>query len=338
MIKVKEIIDFFCTSVENGTAKSLDELMRTIPGYVHMHEQKGAEEMNWTMAQEYYRICQKMCDDLLLVNVKHNNMICIANEYIAVPSGVNTNPDIHQHKLDTGFYDFKYRGFPYIYEHFKGSVVPIVGIKPNGNDDIGTAYYIGDHMFVTAAHCITDLQKFKLLKGDGTLKLKEVWFAKDQDTLYFDLAVIVIDDDFDAPSFDYWEPCVLDEVMVMGYPPIPNLYPVLTAETASVGAYLKSSIGQVVGDTTAYRSNLDSFLITARVKGGNSGGPVINCTGQVVGTVVEIPFDSLRGSDTGRYDIMGYGICLPAKYTKDLMENPDKCMLINEVDYFKVSV
>ena len=165
-----------------------------------------------------------------------------------------------------------------------------------------------------------------------------MWFAKDQDTLYFDLAVIVIDDDFDAPSFDYWEPCVLDEVMVMGYPPIPNLYPVLTAETASVGAYLKSSIGQVVGDTTAYRSNLDSFLITARVKGGNSGGPVINCTGQVVGTVVEIPFDSLRGSDTGRYDIMGYGICLPAKYTKDLMENPDKCMLINEGDYFKVSV
>ncbi len=44
----------------------------------------------------------------------------------------------------------------------------------------------------------TDLQKYKLLKGDGALKLKEVWFAKDQDTLYFDLAVIVIDDDFDA--------------------------------------------------------------------------------------------------------------------------------------------
>lgn len=70
MMKVKDIIEFFSTSVENGMAKSLDELMRTIPGYVHMHEQNGAEEMNWTMAQEYYRICQKMCDDLLHVNVK----------------------------------------------------------------------------------------------------------------------------------------------------------------------------------------------------------------------------------------------------------------------------
>lgn len=121
-----------------------------------------------------------------------------------------------------------------------------------------------------------------------------------------------------------------------GYPPIPNLYPVLTAETASVGAYLKSAIGQVVGDTTAYRSNLDSFLITARVKGGNSGGPVINCMGQVIGTVVEIPFDSLRGSDTRRYDIMGYGICLPAKNTKELMDNPEKCMLISEGGILKL--
>lgn len=46
-----------------------------------------------------------MCNDLILMNVKHNNIICIANEYIAVPSGVNTNPAIHLNKLDTGFYN-----------------------------------------------------------------------------------------------------------------------------------------------------------------------------------------------------------------------------------------
>ena len=66
-------------------------------------------------------------------------------------------------------------------------------------------------------------------------------------------------------------------------------------------------------------STLDFFVITARVKGGNSGSPVINRDGYVVGTVFQIPFDSQGGADGGRYDIMGYGICLPSKYIMDLI-------------------
>ena len=34
--------------------------------------------------------------------------------------------------------------------------------------------------------------------------------------------------------------------------------------------------GQVIGADTPYMLQLDFFLINARVKGGNSGGPVIN--------------------------------------------------------------
>lgn len=54
------------------------------------------------------------------------------------------------------------------------------------------------------------------------------------------------------------------------------------------------------------------------MKGGNSGSPVINEYGKVVGMVFEIPFDSKAGSEGGRYDIMGFGICFPSKYIQEL--------------------
>ena len=80
--------------------------------------------------------------------------------------------------------------------------------------------------------------------------------------------------------------------------------------------------------------NLIFFVITARVKGGNSGCPVINNEGYVVGTVFQIPFDSYGGSDGGRYDIMGYGVCLPSKYVIDLSKNPDIHQLVSKDGYY----
>ena len=42
------------------------------------------------MAQEYYRICEKMCDDLLLINVQPNRTMCLGNEiFLQFPCGIN---------------------------------------------------------------------------------------------------------------------------------------------------------------------------------------------------------------------------------------------------------
>ena len=104
------------------------------------------------------------------------------------------------------------------------------------------------------------------------------------------------------------------------------MLPIQTVETATVGAVIpqqKSAIGEVVAPAKNYFSQLDYFIINARVKGGNSGGPVINQWGKVIGTVVETPFDSQGGSASGRYDIMGYGLCLPSKYVTQIIDNPD---------------
>ena len=138
------------------------------------------------------------------------------------------------------------------------------------------------------------------------------------------MAIIVTDDEIDIPTLRFDEAVVLDPVVVMGYPPIPGMFPIQTTETATVGALIphqKSAIGEVVSPSKNYISKLDYFIINARVKGANSGGPVINQCGKVIGTVVETPFDSQGGALSGRYDIMGYGLCLPSKYVSQLIND-----------------
>lgn len=336
MLRVKEIQEFFNTDIDSGEAKSLNDLLHIIPSFVHFRDDNGAEEINWSVLQEYYTICQKMCDDMLLINVNPNFVIPVENKYIAVPHTVSSAPEELEKNLEYGYYDFKYRGFVYTRDYFVNSILAIDGIRTDGEPDIGTAFYIGEKKFVTAAHCIKDYLKFRLLKPDGSqFTLKEVWFANGYDTNAYDLAVIIVDDEIEIPEFELADPAILDDVLVIGYPPISGFNAIQTAETATVGAYQKSSTGQVVGTDRSYLLPLDFFLINARVKGGNSGGPVINNMGYVVGVVVKLPFDNQSDSNSPRYDLMGYGVCLPSKYIRQLMDTPKIMGLTLDGGYFR---
>ena len=333
---------FFKQALNNGkTSLPLMEFLEGVSGFNETGD-NGADMMNVSLGMEYYQICEKMADDFLLLRIKPNVVMPLSSEYLGVHEVNSTDPQAFIRELDYGLYDFKYRGFTYTYEHFKESVVPIEGFKHDGKADIGTAYYIGDRYFVTAAHCVTGLQRFNLLKGDGTpYALKEVWFAAGQNLEDYDLAVLWADEEPACPALWLGEPAVLDEILTMGYPPIPCFNLLLTAETVTVANYgkiqRKAVTGQVVGNSNTYFNQLDYFLISARVKGGNSGGPVINNEGKVVGTVIEIPFDSEGGSDSGRYDIMGFGVCLPSKYVDGLLANPDAKSLVSDNGYCRMA-
>lgn len=341
MKTVKEIYDYFLEGILNGEgARSLMGFMNTIPGF-HTKGQDKAGSMNVSLGMEYYRICEKMADDLLLLKTKPNTVMPFMSEYVGVSSVNSSIPEAFDREIAYGGYDFKYRGFAYTYNFFKDSVVPIVGINAIGDQDNGTAYYIGNNYFVTAAHCVTGLQKFNLLKPDNsTYKLKEVWLASGQDLDTYDLAIIVVDEKPTCPSLWLGRPTVLDEILTMGYPPIPGINPLLTAETATIATYdkiqRKAVVGQVVGNANTYFNDLEYFLISARVKGGNSGGPVINNTGKVVGTVIQLPFDNEGGFKGKRFDIMGFGVCLPSKYTEDLLATPDIKVAIFDNGYFRL--
>lgn len=336
MKTVKEIQDFFLGR-KDDKEMSLGDLMNTVPGYICGKDETGFEQCNWTLAQEYYQICEKMCDDLLLLNVQPNKTVCVANRYIGIPNQNADDPEELKGMLEYGAYDFKYRGFVYTRDYFTNSVLPIDCLKQNGDGDIGTAFYIGENRFVTAAHCVKDLKGFNIQLPDGSpIELSEVWFAKGQDLDSYDLAVIAVKGEMKMSAFMLGEPAVLDDVLVMGYPPITGFNAILTSETATVGAYQKSSTGQVIGAGKPYREQLDFFLINARVKGGNSGGPVINNGGQVIGVVVRLPFDIKSDSKNPRYDLMGYGICLPSKYIKELIQNSEVMPLAYEGGFYHI--
>ena len=343
MKTVKEIYDYF-HQFPNADKKSasLKEFLETIPGFSEPDSRgNGLATMNMSMGKEYLRICEQMEDDNLLIKVKHASIIKIDPHYIAVDSVNSSNPSEFLQELNYGLYDFKYRGFSYIRKYFINSVLPIVGKnRSTGNEDIGTCYYIGDNMFVTAAHCVKGLERFNVLYLDNSpVELESVWYAKDQDFHDYDLAILKVNNVCECiKAFELKDPHVLDNVLTMGYPPIPGLNPILISETSAVASYVqgrqKSSVGQIVAEVGSYMSKLDFFVITARVKGGNSGCPVINNEGYVVGTVFQIPFDSYGGSDGGRYDIMGYGVCLPSKYVIDLYKNPDIHQLVSKDGYY----
>lgn len=326
---VKQIYDFFKGNLcreQTIKKRTLNDFLCTLDGYI-LEQHNGAMRTNGQLERFVYGICNKMAADGILICTKDSKMAPLFAEYLSVSEKSFVDPDMFNLYLNRGLYDNKYMGFPYIRNAMGEAVIPIVGINKLGDEDMGSTYYIGEGRFVTAAHCVEGLEKFKLLgPEDKTIPINEVWFTSAGNTDTFDLAILITDEEISLEHFLLADPNVLEEVMVMGYPQIPGIHPIVISEKASVGSYVQATsqttaVGQVVSDATSYMSELDYFIINARVKGGNSGGPVINEWGQVIGTVFELPFDSQGGSNTGRYDIMGFGICLPSKYTEHLITN-----------------
>jgi serine protease Do len=239
--------------------------------------------------------------------------------------------------IDYGYYDFLIYGFPSIRENFQESVRPVIVTDEVTKDqEMGTGFLVrfGDKLyFITARHCLPkgSLITIPHASFDGTqqpLKPENIFFPKDE---YIDLAIIEIDSilsvqvrdhetsvvksiSFSEKHFMLEEPQILDQVLTMGFPPIPGFRELVqVSETARISANLKLTIGEITGQGQHYFGGKDHFLISARVKGGNSGGPVINRYGLVVGMITELLMDN------DRLDLLGYGVAISSSVIKDLL-------------------
>jgi serine protease Do len=110
----------------------------------------------------------------------------------------------------------------------------------------------------------------------------------------------------------------LDEVLCLGFPPIPGFQELLISDIATVNAEIKSSCGRVVGTGSAYLDGQRYILINARVKGGNSGGPIVDRKGCVVGILVQ---SSMNATDASNLDTLGYGVATPVDEWIHLFSN-----------------
>jgi serine protease Do len=204
-----------------------------------------------------------------------------------------------------GTWDFRVGGFPLIFQRFSKSVRPVVVRKPNDDEDIGSGFLIEENRFVTAGHCVQSMLRVEIRGWVPTeVPVRRIIVPTDDEV---DLAVI----EFEAPPFPDAHALrlgfaqVLEPVLVLGYPQIPGFDAIQVAETGEIVAQLKASTGKIVAFDQAYLTGNDYFLINARIKGGSSGGPVIDSYGKVAGIITDWPMLE------GKPDAMGYGVVTP---------------------------
>jgi len=234
-------------------------------------------------------------------------------------------------KAAIGTYDFLFYGFPYIAEQFTNSVVPICIVDNDGNHDIGTGFLLGNiHTLVTARHVVENASLIQIYGKDGQIAEGiEVTYPTDK---RIDVALITISNFvFEGQNpFRAEDALVLEDVMTIGYPPISGFDALQLFEVSSINNSFKFSKGKIVGKGTSYLDQIEYLIINAKVKGGNSGSPVINTKGNLVGMVVQIPIDS---QDSTKLDALGYGIVIPTIEIKNLLNAPNH---YPKVEHFKI--
>ena len=133
----------------------------------------------------------------------------------------------------------------------------------------------GGRKVVTNRHVVEDGKEFAVRTGLGEIiKAKLVFTSKTDDIAVLELAK-ALPGERAIPSVAYSKPRVGRNVVVMGYP----LWSIL-------GQGSPSLTNGVVSKRTGMADDVATFQLTAKVNKGNSGGPVFDMAGNVVGITV----------------------------------------------------
>lgn len=171
----------------------------------------------------------------------------------------------------------KVLGFQYIIDTYKKSVFKIETII-NDEIGIGNAFYcehLGKKFLITNEHVVgNDESKIKVFDLDN----KQYHFRKIHVSKKYDLAIILIDSiEKDVIPFTLSKRLILlSEILTIGYPPIPF----------TKDSYIIFHKGEINSIVTTY-DNRDFFVFSAKTNPGNSGGPVIDEMGMVVGIITQ---------------------------------------------------
>lgn len=211
-------------------------------------------------------------------------------------------------------------GFRYIYLAYRDYVLPVV-VKKDGKLSMGTCFRFYNGI-VTAKHCIEAEQVF--ISGHNAEKLYQcpviISNDKEIDLAYIDLGIT-------TPLLS-GEAKVLDEVLVMGYPKIPMFFDFCAGERAAISSIPTRGAVASIAEQFITRKVGPLMLVTARIRGGNSGGPIIDANGAVVGVAFSEP------TSEGDYDEMGYGVAYPIEVLQQMLQDATT-IKVNFVDEVK---
>lgn len=213
-----------------------------------------------------------------------------------------------------------------LYQKFKGALAYLEVKLPNGNLSIGTAFHLGDGVWVTARHVTsgnrivsmgtterTDVrdpnglmtfsdeprtkyrcippQKLNIISGPLYHPDDKVDIALIK-TLQTDIAAVKLDFHLDDWIND--SAYILDEVVIMGYPPVPF----------SNRAVLMAMKGEINAVVDKYNGPHPHFIISTMPRGGFSGGLCLNINQFALGVVVESLIRDNKDTELGYMSVL----------------------------------
>lgn len=199
-------------------------------------------------------------------------------------------------------------GFNYIFESYQSSVFKIENIDHQGESSIGTGFLVrGDDnhdLIVTNKHVLDKCVELRVFdKDDHPISFRPP--VKENEN---DLAIIPIPIQANTPRF-----ClnvrvdVLSDIITIGYPAVPM----------TKSAYQICHKGEINSFVDDYFGN-KFFLFSAKTSSGNSGSPVIDPAGMVVGIVTQELFDKNKFTERG---MPPYYAAIPAVNIRLMVRN-----------------
>lgn len=155
------------------------------------------------------------------------------------------------------------------------SVVRVDAISMSCGDRLseGSGWVVDDGLVVTNAHVVAGAEQVRVLVGSTRKPGRVVAFDPDRD-----LAVLAVSDLGVRPLPRGGELAHGDTGAVLGFP-LAGPYRV---EAASVRGVIKATGNNIYGTSSAVR---EIYSLRASISPGNSGGPLLDSEGRVVGTV-----------------------------------------------------
>jgi S1-C subfamily serine protease len=187
-------------------------------------------------------------------------------------------------------------------------LVAITGTSEHGDPAVGSGLHIHPELLLTCKHVIDDLKSIDSLQVNGTEVTVIEQLTVPGDSI--DIGVIRFRPEvaLALPDLQFRDAALLEEIVVAGFPTVPT----------SLGGFPTFQRGEIsqIGVRTLWGNTVDLFSAIARP--GNSGGPLMTLSGNVVGLVTQSLEREKEEGD--RIRVLPFFAAVPASDVRSVFE------------------